>query len=197
MQKISELRKFIPYKITDKMEIKDEVFVPVNGFENRFRISNYGTLISIGGFGQSGKKEGERVVKGSIDVAGYRSVTLRAIGKKRWCVRIHTLVALHFVENGKPGEYDTVNHMDGNKLNNYAGNLEWCTGGMNTAHAFRIGLINHKGERSPMSKLKTDEVIKIRRLYESGHVQSKIAAIFGISRRHVSDIVNRVCWAHI
>lgn len=175
----------------------NEVFVPVKGYENRFKISNYGRLISFNRVGRGRVLPDEKEMKCTVDKAGYKSTTLQVMGKKRWCVRIHTLVALHFVKNEKPNKYDTVNHMDGNKRNNYAGNLEWCTRGENMAHAFRIGLIDKKGENSPMAKLKTPEVIKIRAMYESGHVQSEIAALFGIGRRHVSDIVNRVCWAHI
>jgi NUMOD4 motif/HNH endonuclease/Sigma-70, region 4 len=174
------------------MQNENEIFAPVIGFENRFKISNYGTLISI-----NGKVKGERIIKGSIDTFGYRATTLWGNGEK-WCVRIHTLVALHFVENSKPGEYDTVNHMDGNRLNNYAGNLEWCTRGENMAHAFRIGLVDKKGEKSHNAKLKEPQVLEMREKYKAGgYTQTRIGKEYGISRRHVSDILNRVCWAHI
>lgn len=106
------------------MQKENEVFVPVVGYENRFKISNYGRLISFNRVGRARVLPQEIEIKCSVDRAGYKSTTLRMVGKKRWCVRLHTLVAMHFVENNKPGEYDTVNHLDGNKLNNYAGNLE-------------------------------------------------------------------------
>lgn len=174
------------------MQKENEVFVPVIGFETRFRISNYGTVVSI-----NGRYLGERVMPCTIDPAGYKSTTLRSNGKK-WCVRIHTLVAMHFVENGKPCEYDTVNHMDGNKLNNYAGNLEWCTSGMNISHAFKIGLIDKKGEKHHAAKVDTANVLEMREKHKrGGYTQSKLGMEYGISRRHVSDILNRVCWAHI
>lgn len=180
------------------MQKENEVFVPVIGFENRFKISNYGRLISFNRVGRARVLPQEVEVKCTIDKAGYKSTTLRMVGKKRWCVRIHTLVAMHFVENSKPGEYDTVNHIDGNKLNNYAGNLEWCTVGMNTSHAFKIGLIDKKGEKSHNAKLKEPQVLQIRAKYRAGgYTQKAIGKEYGISRRHVSDIVNRVCWAHI
>ena len=180
------------------MEKKNEVFVPVKGFEGRFKISNYGTVISIGGYGGVGVKQNEREIKCTIDGAGYKSTTLRCAGKKRWCVRVHTLVAMHFVESQKPEEYDTVNHLDGNKLNNHFSNLEWCTKGMNTSHAFKSGLVDFKGEKSVHSKLTEKDVLDMRAKYATGKFsQSQLAEPFGMSRRHIGDIINRVCWHHI
>ena len=179
------------------MTMNKEVFLPVKGYENRFKISNYGTLISFNRVGRGRVLPDEVEMECSIDRAGYKTTTLRMIGKKRWCVRIHTLVAMHFVENNKPSIYDTVNHIDGNKQNNHYKNLEWCTRGENMAHAFRIGLVDKKGEKSHNAKLRSTDILKIRALYQEGYLQREISAIFNIGRRHVSDIVNRVCWAHI
>lgn len=53
---------------------------------------------------------------------------------------VHSLVAETFVENPDPKHKIYVNHIDGNKLNNRAGNLEWVTSGENQEHAYRIGL---------------------------------------------------------
>ncbi len=180
------------------MQKEKELFVPVVGYENRFKISNYGRLISFNRVGRGRVLPDEKEINGSIDFAGYRTTTLQMVGKKRWCVRIHTLVAMHFVKNSKPGEYDTVNHMDGNKRNNYAGNLEWCTAGMNTAHAFKTGLVDFKGSKSVRAKLTEQDVIEMREKYKTGkYKQHELAKPFGMSRRHIGDILNRVCWAHI
>lgn len=54
-------------------------------------------------------------------------------------VAVHRLVAICFCPN--PNGYLEVNHIDGNKLNNHASNLEWCTRLENVRHALRTGLI--------------------------------------------------------
>jgi len=52
--------------------------------------------------------------------------------------RVHRLVAETFLAN--PDPLPQVNHIDGDKCNNCAGNLEWCTAAANVRHAFRNGL---------------------------------------------------------
>lgn len=55
--------------------------------------------------------------------------------------RIHRLVAQAFIPN--PNNYPQVNHIDGNKLNNKADNLEWCTNEYNMKESWRLGLRDH------------------------------------------------------
>lgn len=59
------------------------------------------------------------------------------VGDKRW-QKIHRLVALAFVPN--PDQKPSVNHKDGNKLNNTPENLEWTTHHENILHAHALGL---------------------------------------------------------
>lgn len=53
---------------------------------------------------------------------------------------VHSLVAETFVDNPDPVNKQYINHIDGNKLNNRADNLEWVTSSENQEHAYRIGL---------------------------------------------------------
>ena len=76
-------------------------------------------------------------MKQSTTNRGYKRITLSINGKEeRWSV--HRLVALLFVPN--PEQKLQVNHIDGNKENNDASNLEWCTASENNKHAIQTGL---------------------------------------------------------
>lgn len=55
-------------------------------------------------------------------------------------IYVHILVAETFIANIDPEVLIEVNHIDGNKYNNYVENLQWVTKSENELHAFRIGL---------------------------------------------------------
>ena len=77
---------------------------------------------------------------------GYKRIRVTDIETKtRRYLRVHRLVAKYFVKNPKPNEYDMVNHIDGDKMNNHYENLEWCNISMNTQHAYDNGLIKDRG----------------------------------------------------
>jgi len=57
---------------------------------------------------------------------------------------------------------------------------------------------DRRGEKSTSSKLVRAQVVQIRKLYAQGTItQRELAGRFGISRRQICDIINRVCWKHI
>lgn len=55
---------------------------------------------------------------------------------------VHVQVAELYIEN--PENKRVVNHIDGNKLNCHADNLEWMTHSENTKHAYALGLIKSR-----------------------------------------------------
>lgn len=78
-----------------------------------------------------------KLLKPTIDHRGYHYVTLcNENCRKRFFV--HKLVASSFISN--PLNLPQVNHIDGNKNNNKADNLEWCTNQSNHDHARATGL---------------------------------------------------------
>jgi hypothetical protein len=72
------------------------------------------------------------------DRYGYERVNI--VHNEKTITRpVHRLVAETWVHN--PHNLKTVNHKDGDKANNQAGNLEWLSPNDNTAHAFRNGFV--------------------------------------------------------
>lgn len=111
-------------------EIIEEEWLPINDSDNAY-ISNLGNV----------SRNGKQVVP-IEDTEGYLRVT---VGGKLGRDRIHRLVAKAFIEN--PYYKPFVNHIDGNKKNNRADNLEWCTPHENSLHASRTGLLSHDTRR--------------------------------------------------
>jgi hypothetical protein len=56
---------------------------------------------------------------------------------------LHRIIASTFIDNLEPEIYNVVNHIDGNKLNNSASNLEWTTIKGNNIHNHKCGFIKY------------------------------------------------------
>lgn len=124
------------------IEREIEKWYPIAGYENEYMVSNLGKVKSLvrpirSLYGEK-KKTTERILKPYVVLSGYEQVTLSKNGLFR-NVRVHKLVADAFVAN--PGRNSIINHKDGNKRNNRADNLEWCTQSRNVIHAYETGLI--------------------------------------------------------
>lgn len=98
-----------------------------------YSASNYGRIRNDG----TG-----RIMHTYPNTRGYLALTLRR-DNKQVPQMVHRLVAEAFL--GGPHPDLDVNHIDGNKVNNYIENLEWCTREENVRHAVRTGL--RKGPR--------------------------------------------------
>lgn len=166
-----------------------EVFKDVEGFEGRFKVSNYGNVLSI-----NGKYKGEKLLKCPTDNVGYHAVQLRMKPKSKR-IRVHQLVAKAFIDN--PNNKKCINHKDGIKTNNHIDNLEWVTHAENIKHAVENKLHDLKGENHPNALLDEQGVIEIFYLRKQGLSHQKISDLVGISRRHIGDILNRECWGHL
>lgn len=84
---------------------------------------------------------------------GYVQVRLQRNGKP-CSAYLHRIVATAFVPN--PENKPEVNHKDGNKLNNHASNLEWCTHRENVQHAYQSHLYSDR--LRPVQAIRTNGV---------------------------------------
>ncbi len=115
----------------------------IPGYEGLYEASTHGNIRSKEGKITSNKRYAERrwksrVMKGRGDFPSTgRRVSLWKDGQNRDFL-VARLVALTF--HGTPPENFTVNHKDGNRLNNRADNLEWLSLGDNIRHGFESGL---------------------------------------------------------
>lgn len=132
------------------------------------------------------KRNGHKV-KPQKNGKGYLRV---GIGGK--LLFVHRLVAEKYVPN--PDNKPCVNHIDGNKLNNNASNLEWVTNLENRKHALdhRLHLC---GEQCPYSKLKEENILFIREHDE--YTDTELAKMFGVSRGAIESVRLNQTWKQL
>lgn len=76
---------------------------------------------------------GEEVKNQRYDSCGYKLVSFKLPNGKWKTVGVHRIVATAFCEN--PNNYPEVNHLDYNRENNVATNLEWVTHHQNVIYS--------------------------------------------------------------
>ncbi|MBR5285473.1 MAG: HNH endonuclease [Clostridia bacterium] len=82
---------------------------------------------------------GEWTTPPLYDTNGYLMFVVTENGKQKRRY-VHRVVAETFLK--RSDDSLIVNHLDGDKHNNKAENLEWCTYSQNTIHAYGLGLFN-------------------------------------------------------
>lgn len=86
-----------------------------------------------------------KIMKPFVNSGGYLLVALWK-NKKRKRFLIHRLVGVCFVKGGHIG--DTINHKNGQRHDNRAENLEWCSMSYNVKDGFNRGrVIWNKGRK--------------------------------------------------
>lgn len=125
---------------------------------------------------------------------GYYELNIGGRCGEKWS--LHRLVATVWVDN--PNDYATVNHIDGNKGNNSAENLEWCTLTENIQKGFDDGLYaNMQSLPVRYSKWKgshrvCDPSVRAQILYDHKHNGLKGTALaekYNITTKQANTIV--------
>lgn len=136
------------------------------------------------------RTEAGRVLAHKYDSEGYDRMVLMH-GGKRVGRRVHQLVAEAFIGPRPPGM--VVNHIDADKTNNSACNLEYVTQGQNITHAIETGRLNPSlmggagRHRRPARRLTDGEVQEIRAVAGREGV-GQTAKRIGCSTDTVNDI---------
>ena len=108
---------------------------------------------------------------------------------------IHRVIANAFLPK-VDGKF-FVNHKDGNKQNNSAENLEWCTRNENMKHAYALGLKSSAGQKNGRSKLTLADVDFIRNNYVKGDSTYGATALskrFGVARQTICAVTSGQNW---
>ena len=111
-----------------------EVWRDVKGYEGLYQVSNMGRVKSLGRKDRFGRVIKERILEPAVTHNGYLRVGLHVDGKRKM-LRVHRLVCEAFHEN--PDNKSEVNHVNEDKTDNRACNLEWSTRTENCNHGSR------------------------------------------------------------
>lgn len=172
-----------------------ELWVPVEGYETFYEISNQGRIRSLDRYEILEGRHPSPVTrrrKGKLLIPRrgvYLCVILYKDGVGKGFT-VHRLVAKHFCDN--PLNKPEVNHIDEDKFNNHASNLEWMTSSENSLHSS----YKQRGEKCSRTKLKEEDVLTIKRLLDEGELSQKaIGEMFNISNHAIFRIKAGYNWS--
>lgn len=160
----------------------NEIWKPITGYEGLYEVSNLGRVRSLDRRDSLGRMRFGKVLKQNDDGNGYPFIALHNNGKTKQ-MHIHRIVANAFLGE-MPNGY-TVNHIDENKHNNHADNLEYLTPLDNLRHGTAIKRMGEKHRKKLIAKvISTGEVERYNSLNEA-------AVALGCDRSNIGHAANK------
>jgi len=178
--------------------MQKEIWKDIEGYEGLYQASNLGRIRSLDRYiphslGGSAFIR-SKILSGYSKNCKYERLTLYSNTNSKTYL-VHRIIANTFVSNPENKPY--VNHIDGDKLNNKASNLEWCTAKENTHHAIENGLQKVKGEFQTNSKFTPKDILDIRKMLDEGRTSRSIAEDYDVHESTISLIKIGKHWSHI
>lgn len=176
----AELIKVYPFHLEN---LDGELWASTGGdmYESDYQISTFGRV-------KSTKDGHERILKPFVDKDGYLNIAFSKNGQVKK-FKIHRLVALAFIPNldGKP----QINHVFGNKMDNYVNNLDWCTESENHNHAIEMHLMKpHRGTGRKLTDEQATWCRKVHIPFDEEFGSTALAKKFGISQPCMNAILH-------
>lgn len=173
-----------------------EEWEDVVGWEGFYQVSSQGRVRSLDRLITQKSRWGlqSRTMKGKnlkifSCTNGYLFVSLSRPGTKIKSYLVHRLVALSFL--GEPPAGYEVCHINGIRTDNRAVNLRWGSRKSNHADKITHGT-DSRGEKNPMCKLSSENVMKIR---NSTLTLKELSNIYGVTESTISEIKNGKSWS--
>lgn len=150
-----------------------EEFRDLQGFDN-YQISNLGRIYS--------KKKRTCLKVKKLGNSGYYQVRLSKDGKYIY-KNLHRILAETFIPN--PNNYRTVNHINGNKLDNRISNLEWTDDCTQQHQACLLGL-----KPTTQHILTEEEILDVyKRHFENNESIYSIAKLYNTRKQQIVKLV--------
>lgn len=145
-------------------------------FSTNYEVSNLGNVRNT--------KTGV-ILNPGVSGNGYKQVSLKMKADNKFKKQyVHRLVAQFWVENSDPETKKEVNHIDLNRTNNVASNLEWLSSSENQKHKYKTNP-NYKTSNRAVVQMDLDG--NIIATYNS---IMEAARTLGVSRQGIDKIVH-------
>ena len=144
-----------------------EIWKDVEGYENKYQISNLGNVKSLG----NNKTKIEKILKPGKAKGCYYFINLCKDSKRKMYF-IHRLIALHFIPN--PNNFEYIDHINRNTKDNRIENLRWVSLSTNNQNKSKrkntssqyIGVSWHKKNQKWHVQINIDSKSKYLGYYE-------------------------------